>query len=489
MDNQHSKPDLPAQKGWEQMKELLEKEMPANTVHPNNSIRRYSVLLLLLMIGSCGIYKMYFAGHQKDLAMNSKADTLYTKKSDVTLLQNYSVTPGMTNDSGAVKETNKPTPGIVEAFDNANATNVPTTSKNNEENALRKHGVADANTKSISQSDPSQSQDKITANKRTVSNLATHSALINATITPLNNGNKFAEDAKKDVVANNYSLQQGNNKNITSNPVSLSIQNTPVIANKNTPSTAIIPSSNDTNTAQIISINDGRASQTKIAKSSPDKGRKDFHIGLEWAVTAFTNNTVFKEGNAQNRPLTALIPAIWISRKIAKKSTIYLSLNPYAQYFLGKNATVQSGNYTINAVGASTISQPPAPTYLAQTFSVNKIMGVEVALQYARQLSTKWSAGLAVGNTWTNTALLNEKVIKNKTTVIKDSLYGVIKTDKDWQYINKNFLTAKANLAYRFKYFQVGVSLSKSLTDIYRPTDGKAKSPLNTQLFFRLALQ
>ena len=489
MDNQHSKPDLPAQKAWEQMKELLEKEMPANTVHQNNNNRRYSVLLLLLIIGSCGIYKMYYAGYQKDVAMNSKTSTLDTKKSDDTLLQNYLVTPGMTNDSGAVNEANNPTPGIVEAVGNPNATDEHTTFKNNEENALRKKGVADASAKSMSQSDLSQLQHKITANKRTVSNLATHSALINATITPLNKVNKFAENAKNDIVANNYNLQQGNNKNITSNPVSPSIKNTSVIANKNTPSTAIIPSLNDTDTAKIISINDGRASQTKIAKSSPDKGLKDFHIGLEWAVTAFSNNTVFKEGNAQNRPLTALIPAIWISRKIAKKSTIYLSFNPYAQYFLGKNATVQSGNYTINAVGASTISQPPAPTYLAQTFSVNKIMGVEVALQYACQLSTKWSAGLAVGNTWTNTALLNEKVIKNKTSVIKDSLYGVIKTDKDWQYINKNFLTAKANLAYRFKYFQVGVSLSKSLTDIYRPTDGKAKSPLNTQLFFRLALQ
>ena len=186
--------------------------------------------------------------------------------------------------------------------------------------------------------------------------------------------------------------------------------------------------------------------------------------------------------------MTILIPALWVSKELSAKSTLLLSFNPYSQYLLNKRSAIKSGNYSVSTTSASSINQPANTVFIDQTFTLSKVMGIEVAMQYAYQLSRYWSIGGAVGNTWTNNALLNEKLVRNSTDVLRDSLYGVVKSDKDWQYINPHFVTGKIYLAYQFKHYRFGAAFSKPITGVFGNTV-KENRPVNAQLFLRWGIK
>ena len=168
---------------------------------------------------------------------------------------------------------------------------------------------------------------------------------------------------------------------------------------------------------------------------------------------------------------------------ILNTSSIQVSVNPYSQYLLNSRSTLQSGSFSVGAVAASNIGQGASPVSLSQTYAIYKVMGIQASLGYRYYLSHKWSVALDIGNLWTNAALINETLIKNKTELLKDSLYGIISTDKDWQYVKKSFVTGKLSMAYEFKKCTTGASLIKPVTNVYKGETIHA--PFNIQLFFR----
>ena len=474
MDNQHFKPDPVATKAWAQMRDLLDKEMPVNNGNNGKNKRKYGILLLLLLIGGCGVYKFYNHNNGFILADNKKSSVYEEEK-----IMNTSPNPG--KDEAAKTNgvrTNQSDNSTIENLESRNAGRPVEPTVALKINERQKPSKVEAG-KDFHQP---------ISNNVSVTESHTTNKLKTPDVKPIPNNQQ--ENSKTNSLVDGNDMAK-NLQNLTTNKQPDQIQNS-------TTSQANIIVGNkekiDSTTTTKTPINVvGKAeqqmaktqSQTKSLKQT-SQNVKTMHFGVEWnAPLQFNNKALFIDANAKSQPLTLLIPTLWMSKNISQKSTLLLSLNPYAQYLVNKSSALQSGNYIVNATSASTISQPSLPTYLEQTFSLNKLIGFEVALQYGFHLSKKWTVGVELGNNWTHTALLNEKIVRNGKDIIKDSLYSVIKTDKDWQYIKSSFITGKINIGYNFGRYQLGLSLSKPFTNVYKNETNVGSFPVNMQATFR----
>ncbi len=494
MDNQHSNSNIAAKKAWEQMKHLLDEEMPVSNIEqPKNNNRKFRILLLLLLIGSCGIYKLYQSDSLKnELVVNykniNKSNSFLQKKSN-------------NNSQNESDKINNSKTNITDSIDEKYSEKATNNIKNgnnplNGENKfpLKRFEVPKESIKVNSPQNSYTGQNKYSKKPGGIK----ENIVLNTTPKVIKSNNKIEQQKKEnDDIATMKSENSassisnpsiaGSEKNKTKDLNKLTLVTTKpdeiynTTVNEQAKKTDTISNSN-------VKIFNTNTSNSNSSKNVLGKARYPIHAGLEWiAFVPFNNNTLFVEGNAKKRPLIALIPSVWINRSIGKKSTIYLSVNPYNQYFLNGKKAVQSGNFSINAVSASNINQQTNPTQLDQNYAVIKIMGVEAALQYAYDINRNWSIGFSLGNTWSNSAIFKETIVKNKTEIIKDSLYGVIRTDKDWQFISRSFATGKLSLTYNSKYYQVGASVLKPLTNPIKTTNGNYAN-LNLQLFFRWKL-
>lgn len=480
MDTQESSGNIEA---WQKMKDLLDAEMPVTTGNNKNNNSRYSAFLLILLIGGCGVYRLL--EHNKTSTSISKNDIVSNEAGQQNVrtnnTKNREANEGVKKLDTAFKKTE-----AVNSNDDYKKAEALPSEKNIATYKSTTHHVSyvgvnktsTANTYVIPGERTSlpveQKLDRRIAGSKSVST------------------NNVAIDNKKELRGANLMAsmyRNENNEGSNKNALAKSKVGSEDLIKDDDSSTLPRKEYNTERTNPAIEKeNIETKSNLAIEKRSKVvkvESKKILHYGLEWGTPLpFNNNTFFIEANAKKQPLTILIPSVWISKQVSKNSSVFLSVNPYSQYLLNNTSTVQSRNYSISSVSASGIDQPAHTVNIAQTYSLDKVIGVEAVLQYVYQLSNRWSLGVGLGNTFTNTALLSEEVTKNKTEVIKDSLYGVIKTDKDWKYIKNNFFSGKVNVAYNFKRYQIGASLMKPLTSVYISGETK-QSPLNMQLFLR----
>lgn len=476
--------NITASKAWGQMKIMLDKEMP---VKNNNNKRKYGVLLLILLIGSCGIYKA--------IQLQEEKDQLFTQLNK------------------KVKETDK----IVQVEKNK-ITGSPLT-KNDSETSLNKSNSTDNKTTFVKINNNQYSQPTSKANTQN------RETIVNKPLSNLNRASTYNTLFNNNSKLNNTSLNDYTTKNTSNTTMQInsshkknSIDNKIIQLNidtsaKSSTATDMNKSAgnNNYNTTQTNQAEAAHLSQNnsikpidtidnsvemsykKISKNNQqNKGllkSNSLQAGLEWnAYIPFDNKTVFMEGNAHKRPLITLIPSFWIGKKMGNKSTLNIVLNTYSQYFFTKKGFVQSNSYNVNAVSATSINNQPSAVVLSQNRQVSKVMGPEIMLQYLYFISSKWFAGLSLGCNWSNAAIVNETLTKNKTEIVKDSLYGIVNGDRDWQYIRNNFVSSKLNLGYNSTSYQMGITVNKPLTEVIRSTTQK-ELPINIQFFFRLKLK
>ncbi len=452
MKKQSLTPSVPAAKAWKDMQRILDKELPVNNANPNGKKRTSTILLLLLLISGCGIYNLLQNGQvsQNEMALLDKS-----------------------ND-------NKTLPAANENRKTPNKNLITINNARNDASILPKKAiripvVKTLVTKNYSATAPTKNALLPTAKQ--------HASKYDLGENSLKFNSNFAQPSPTLMPENQSKMPLTSSTKINANERS---DGGNIASNK----------TNDSNTKQIKPFNKDStksiAQNTKPGKSAvvtlpKNKVSRPFHVGMEWMVpVAFNNKSIFTEVNGKSRPLLFLIPSLWLSKALSKKSSLQLNVNPYAQYLLNSRATFQTNNYTIGAISATNINQPNNPINLAQSFTLNKITGLQVGMQFNYKISNKWTASIGINKTWAKTALINEKLIANKAAVIKDSVFGIINSDKDWAYINKSFATGKVSVAYQFKQMQVGLSFIKPITAIYISTEKNA--PINTQLFLRYSL-
>lgn len=494
MKNNDSDKDIQAAKAWQQMKALLDVEMPEKKDGGDNR-RRYTLLLFLLLIGGCGVYKLFVSQTGKSwegdaaTAVNKQEieSVVQSKRKPLEDNQQLGSKPGNVNEQSESRKESK----VVE-----NKSTIKSSISGDVRDKEFDLKVGQSSAKRDEGKMPKRSED---------GPIAHHSLRILQRTKQAGNKNQKeitvqANIATPDLIAGSSITKPGTNdtkhkpngSKINALQESKAIEDAvlPDLKSGSEAQAGVIKdykkslADDSTSNKSTAKINDRKATQPG-SKMPIDAAGKKMHVGLEWNVALpFSNNALFKEVNAKNRPLTILIPSLWVSRQLSTKSGLLLTFNPYSQYLLNKRSTLQSGNYTLSATSATNINQPVNTVSLTQSYSLAKVMGMEMGLQYVYSLNDKWSASAGVGNTWTRTALFNETLVKNTTEVIKDSLYGVIKTDKDWQYISSGFLSGKIAVAYRFKQYQIGATISKPLSDVYEQS-GSGHRPFNGQVFLR----
>ncbi|MFY7964717.1 MAG: hypothetical protein ACOVO1_07455, partial [Chitinophagaceae bacterium] len=242
---------------------------------------------------------------------------------------------------------------------------------------------------------------------------------------------------------------------------------------------------NETNTSESsvkVTTNNANNNVAKTPVKVPKvKVSKNLHYGLQWNILLPETNS-YLDLNAKNKPLTIAIPAFWVSKELNAKSELGLQLNPYSQYTLKSNNVLNKADYSVSILQGSNTT-PTVINYL-QTRSLLKAMGVELTLKYTYKINDKFSAAIGVGNTWLNAAVVNDKLIGNSGKSVHDSLYGIAKGFKEWDYLKSSFIIGRVELLYQLKKMQVGVSFVKPMGNIYS-FENSNSNPINSRLVLK----
>lgn len=226
--------------------------------------------------------------------------------------------------------------------------------------------------------------------------------------------------------------------------------------------------------------------ETKNQTKSIKKAFKT-QYGLQWNLP-IQNGVNFLDINTVKQPVTLLIPAFWISKKVGKKHSFQLQLNPYSQYFLNNKAIVSHDVYTTNIQTGSQLDNKPEAITYSEVVSFNKLMSIEAGLMYQYQLSPKIKLGIGISNSWVLGALLQNKITRNNILVTRDSLYGINKQDKEFSNLQSTFISGKLEAQYQFKNISIGISCNKPISTVFTP-NVLNKLPINTNLFFKLSIK
>ena len=299
----------------------------------------------------------------------------------------------------------------------------------------------------------------------------------------VDNENKTVKTKQQEnIITNNVKLQTPNNElqnNITNN-VKLQTPNNKlqnIITNN-------VKLQTPNNELQNIITNNAKPQTPN--KEKQQKQTKNLSYGLQWNLP-LQNGLQYNDINADNKPLVLLIPQFWVSKQFGKHS-LMLGFNPYSQYFVNNKAVASTSNYVATFYSGSQIDNKPDNLHYTEAILFNKLIAVEASLTYQYQLSSKIKIGAGIGNNWVQGALLKNRVIKNNTTITRDSLYGIDKKDAEWSYIKQTFLLGKIELQYQIKKLDIGVSFSKPISNMFNNIE-ESRTPFNTNLFVRWKLK
>lgn len=236
----------------------------------------------------------------------------------------------------------------------------------------------------------------------------------------------------------------------------------------------------NTNTA-IVANNETANTATTSKNLVNNKTPKTISYGLQFNLPIVSSlNTL--DANAENNIASILIPTIWIQKTISKKYSLQLFANPYANYYVNNKAIIN--NTQINTVTQQATQLLPQQNSYTQTLAVNKLVGLEAGLMAQHKITERFNIGLGFSYFATQSMLLKNIIIKDKSTTIKNDIYSVGKSNSDWQSLQANFLMARFELNYQFKKLNAGLSFSKPLSNIFNNIE-LSKTPVNTNLFVR----
>lgn len=423
-----------AQQGWQQMKNLLNEELPVKQSNTHNK-RKYSALLLLLLISSCGVYKFWINNSNTNSIVN------HSKKAN----EATSFAQSKTNVADTKKFVAPIKKSSATTKTSATQVNDLTTAAKSYSLQKRKYSAPTKN---------SFVQEKNYSTQNTKHSTATKKDIIQQ--------NKFIPSSQSVVVTSKPQNSAPTTANITEsiNPSISSVSTTQ--QNSDTPK---IAAATQKDIAQPL---------TKVSPTAKSNTQKT-SLGIEYSIPFAFNQSSIQNNLSYNKTLVAFLPSLFINKKLSKKSSITLKFNPYSQYLL--NNVIATNNFTSQTQTAS--NSINTTTQLQQIIYLTKVIGIELNAAYEYALSKKWKAIVGVGNTFVTNAVANNIITQNNSSATKNTVFALTKTDENWKNIRNNFITINAGISYQFKKIAIGTRLVKAITPIYN----NAATPLNYQVF------
>ena len=243
----------------------------------------------------------------------------------------------------------------------------------------------------------------------------------------------------------------------------------------------------DTTKKKVDSVNKKNA--TVKADNKPEKPAKEklFSYGLQLNIP-ITDGANYKDVNADNKPLTAFIPEVWVSKLFGKKNSVSLHVNPYAQYYLNNKVILDSNSYSVTINQGTKINTGPEVIKYSEFTAVNKIISFEATLLYQYQVTNAIKLGVGISNCWTQGVLMQHRVIKNHSITTTDNLYGVDNSSTEWKTMNASFMLGKLEALYQYKKYAAGLNVSTPIKDLFAQKVNNVTAT-NTNLFLRWTIR
>ncbi len=437
---QYSEPKFPAQEAWKSMQKMLDNEMPVN----NSRKKRFAFFWFAgfaVIFGVIYFYNIDNSGYKLLTNINTNANS------------NNGIDNKLANNKLGGK--NKDLENAIIATSNE-LENTGNSVEKNKLTSFNKNNVFEKLTISTT----TKHNSKLADNKDLFKNIQSFSDLRMLKINKgeINNTNQTPY-AKND----NYFISEMYNLNSNS-------------ANNNA-------EEQNTSDAKIKSISN--KTENKSVNNSiqvpKEHFNKNLEYGLQWNILLPETNS-YLNYNAKSQPLSVIIPEFWVNKNISKRSAIGMQLNPYSQYTLQNNNVLSSNDYSVTIQQGS--SGTPTTINYVQTRSLLKAMGTELTAKYTYKVNDKFSVGIGLGNTWLNAAVVNDKLLAKDDKFVHDSLYGVAKGFKEWDYLKSSFLVGRLEFLYQLKKLQIGVAFVKPLENIYTFSNSN-NNPVNGRLVLR----
>jgi hypothetical protein len=516
-------PEIPVDKAWAEMNQMLDADMPANERNDksNKGRKRYLLLLLLLFIGGATYFEWSNLYINKQTAANQSSENKLTSSKQP---------DNKTTDQSSIKEN-------TETENQNNNTNRTTADKNNSSTPLGSitdDKEAVANTKEKQENTIAASSLVAASRKNTGSLMQHNSGLANTTAalvkskiqvidkrtagtgnnqtgTLPTNLNLQMQKTKAAVSSNNTSLvnndknKEGDKQSSDNTPKINDVNNAKETVTTTNTTDPLTPSADKTNegdnksstnnqvnnSASITKqqgadltvkkanqqLNQNKAEEKKTSKAVKQLG---INYGLQWNVAiplqGFKN--YFSGTTGSSQPYAILLPDLWISKQMGGKQELLLSMHLSNIYATGdKQIASFKGAMSINDT-----------TTVTQRVAVLKTSGFTAGLQYNFHLNNKWSIGAGI-----DYHLINRALIKVTTTgyytgsVMSDVTDVAKKGGASWLYFNNSFLTSKFELSYYWGRIRSGAALYVPVSDM-SSVSGNSIRPVNGQLFLRWRL-
>ena len=221
--------------------------------------------------------------------------------------------------------------------------------------------------------------------------------------------------------------------------------------------------------------------ETRNNLTRNEKRETKYSYGLQFNLPIVPSYNLL-DANANKNISTIIIPTAWVSKSINKKENLLFFINPYSAYYSSSKAVISNTNYNITTQQGT---QPQAQqTTYTELIAFNKLIGVETGLLWQHQLTNKIKIAAGISSYFAQSALLQNKVIKNEKTVTRDSIYSAGKNDTEWKYMQQNFILGKVEIQYQFKKVSAGIGFSKPIGNVFNNI-AQDKTPINANLFLR----
>lgn len=509
-------PEIPVDKAWAEMNQMLDADMPANGSNnkSNKGRKRYLLLLLLLFIGGATYFgwnnlsinkiagsNNSFENNTTSQPENKQADQLTTKENTKTENQNINSNKDRTtidkNSSstppGSITDDKEAVANTKEKQENTAASSLVAASKK-KTGSLMQHNSGLANTTAaLAESKiPVSAKRTIGTGNNQKGTLPTNKNL------PLQKAEAAVFD-KNQALTVNDNKQSANNttkkENITNETNNADNNVQPAeLANKtkeeknkgsiNNNKEVITPVTTTTPQQESVIITEAnkqlllnKAEEKKTSKAVKQLG---INYGLQWnvAVPLQGIKNYFSGTSGSSQPYVVLIPDLWISKQMGGKQELLFSLSLSNTYATG-DKQIASFKGALSIVDSTTVTQ---------RVSVLKTSGFAAGLQYNYHVNNKWSIGAGLNYHSINRALIKETTTGYYTgRVISESTDAVSKGGNDWLYFNNSFFTGKLELSYYWGRIRTGAAVYIPVSDM-SSVSGNSIRPINGQLFLRWRL-
>lgn len=219
--------------------------------------------------------------------------------------------------------------------------------------------------------------------------------------------------------------------------------------------------------------------RTKQYKNKGDNFFTDFHVGVQLSPQmGFTSPKGFFRGpTGKTEPWLNLNPGIWIARNIRNSET-GIKFQPLSQVFMG--------NRELSSIEVNRLIDSLS---IIKTTSLHKSFGYTIGVFYRLEIAQGFVAGVGLDYGFQNKALLSERLQrKNDGFLVSETFFGISKTSDQWQNFNSRYFSGNVELAWRYKWFDLGSTVNFPLSNLSANPNTGLK-PVNASIFFRVKIK